>query len=258
MVSRIKLEQYAICAWFECTNLHHRILEPSDLEYNDYTKPKNLLITTKPYFVLLPSSITPKSDILSSIDFIRNHNLLLTICSTGHSITGRSFGSNIYNYSFQINFNQNKKISIVNDTNLRVESGATFKQIYPFINNTKSLNDYVIVGGTGKTVGMSGYTLGGGESPLSVKYGLAIDSVVQFELITADKQIINVNNNEYNDLFWALKGGGGGTFGIVTNITTKLHKYEEDKITNLLLIYPYFINNTGSIFFVKSDFDIVD
>ena len=65
--------------------------------------------------------------------------------------------------------------------------------------------------GSSTDVGVVGYTLGGGMGWLARKYGLASDSVRMFELVTADGQVLHVSDTEHPDLFWGLRGGGGGS-----------------------------------------------
>lgn len=62
---------------------------------------------------------------------------------------------------------------------------------------------------------------GGGHSPLASIYGLAADQVLAFQVVTADGQFLTVSDDENVDLFWALRGGGGSTFGVVTSATVK-------------------------------------
>ena len=88
-----------------------------------------------------------------------------------------------------------------------------------------------MIGGSAHTVAIGGYTLGGGHSPISRTYGLAVDNLVEVEMVTADSKVVVANGSgtttiDINgvksfspdtDLFWALRGGGGGTFGIATD-----------------------------------------
>jgi FAD/FMN-containing dehydrogenase len=90
------------------------------------------------------------------------------------------------------------------------------------------------LGDTG-SVGLGGITLGGGVGYLVRKYGLTIDSLLAAEVVTADGQILNVNEKNHPDLFWAIRGGGGN-FGVVTRFKFKL--YEVDKVYGGMLILP--------------------
>jgi FAD/FMN-containing dehydrogenase len=75
-----------------------------------------------------------------------------------------------------------------------------------------------------QTVGwVGGYFAGGGHSPLASLYGMAADQVLAFEVVTADGKFVTASNNVNKDLFWALRGGGGSTFGIVTSAIVKAH-----------------------------------
>lgn len=71
---------------------------------------------------------------------------------------------------------------------------------------------------------MGGYILGGGHSPLSSIYGMAADHVVGFEIVTPIGEFVTADSTSNPDLFWALRGGGGGTFGVVTSVTIKVYK----------------------------------
>jgi FAD/FMN-containing dehydrogenase len=68
-----------------------------------------------------------------------------------------------------------------------------------------------------------GYLAGGGHSPLASIYGMAADQVLAYEVVTADGRFVTASNAVNADLFWALRGGGGSTFGIVTSVIAKAH-----------------------------------
>ena len=109
----------------------------------------------------------------------------------------------------------------------------------------------VIVGGSAHTVAVGGYTLGGGHSPMSPMFGLAVDNLLEVELITTNGNDVtalphstitnyangsSVTEND-GDLFWALSGGGGGTFGIATTFTFKLH-LPADEVVHFTCMWP--------------------
>lgn len=95
-----------------------------------------------------------------------------------------------------------------------------------------------MIGGSAHTVAIGGYTLGGGHSPISRMYGLAVDNLLEVEMITADSRLVVANDNgttstdingqtthsSNTDLIWASRGGGGGTFGVATKFTFRLHE----------------------------------
>lgn len=84
---------------------------------------------------------------------------------------------------------------------------------------------YRVIGGECPTVGIvGGYTQGGGHSMLSSLYGLGADQTLEWEVVTAQGQHLKATPNENSDLYWALSGGGGGTFGVVLSMTVRAHR----------------------------------
>ena len=91
------------------------------------------------------------------------------------------------------------------------------------IEATKALG-LVTVGGECSTVGVAGgYSQGGGHSALSTNFGLGADNILEMEVVTAEGCIVTASRTENEDLYWALSGGGGGTYGIVVSMTVKAH-----------------------------------
>lgn len=81
-----------------------------------------------------------------------------------------------------------------------------------------------MVSGECPTVGMAGgYSQGGGHSALSSKYGLGADQVLEWEVIDGNGRFLVANREQNSDLYWALSGGGGGTYGVVWSMTSKAH-----------------------------------
>lgn len=82
----------------------------------------------------------------------------------------------------------------------------------------------VIVGGDSSSVGLAGgYTQGGGHGPLVSTFGLGADQALEWEVITATGQYLKATPTENKDLYWALSGGGGGTYGVVLSLTVKAY-----------------------------------
>ena len=85
-------------------------------------------------------------------------------------------------------------------------------------------NDVVVVGGYSFSVGASGgYPQGAGHSVNGPQFGLAVDNMLEVEIVTADQQILTINSCTNEDLFWAVRGGGGGSWGVITSITYEAH-----------------------------------
>ena len=84
--------------------------------------------------------------------------------------------------------------------------------------------DVLVVGGNALTVGASGgYSLAGGHGAMSPMYGLTVDNILEVDVVIADGTLLTANECTNTDLFWALRGGGGGTFGVVTRMVHKAH-----------------------------------
>ncbi len=82
-----------------------------------------------------------------------------------------------------------------------------------------------VIGGACPTVGLAGgYTQGGGHSTLASKYGLSADQALEWEVVDGTGKLLRATRTENSDLFWALSGGGGATFGVVWSLTSKAHK----------------------------------
>lgn len=91
-----------------------------------------------------------------------------------------------------------------------------------------------VVGGECPTVGLAGgYSQGGGHSQLASKYGLAADQALAWEVVDGTGQFLRASRTENSDLFWALSGGGGGTYGVVWSLTSRAHKDIPVSATNL-------------------------
>ena len=112
-----------------------------------------------------------------------------------------------------------------------IGSGATAGEV------TTTLAEHGLAIGFGDTgsVGVGGITLGGGVGYLVRRYGLTIDSVLAAELVTADGQVLQVDETSHPDLFWAIRGGGGN-FGVATRFRFRLH--ELGQIVGGMLVQP--------------------
>ncbi|PQE23176.1 FAD binding domain-containing protein [Rutstroemia sp. NJR-2017a BVV2] len=104
---------------------------------------------------------------------------------------------------------------------------------------TANAEGCVVVEGDGPTVGIAGgYTQGGGTSPLASKFGLAADQVLEWEVVTGTGELLTATPSQHSDLYWALSGGGGGTYGVVLSMTVKLHRNMPTAGATLSLVEP--------------------
>ncbi len=155
-------------------------------------------------------------DVKAAVDFARTWGLPLAVKAGGHSNAGHS----AIEGGLLIDLSPMKGISIEpEEKTARVEPGVKWGEFNPVAER----HGLATPGGTISTVGVAGFTLGGGGGYLSRKYGMAIDNLLSAELVTADGRIVRASADENPDLFWAIRGGGGN-FGIVTAFEFRLHE----------------------------------
>ncbi|KAF2127476.1 FAD-binding domain-containing protein [Dothidotthia symphoricarpi CBS 119687] len=165
------------------------------------------------------------SDVRLAIAFAALKNLRLVVRNTGHDYLGRSTGAG----SLAVWTHHLKNIDLIQSYNSSEYSGPAFKigagvQGFEIMAAARD-NGLVVVGGECPTVGIAGgYTQGGGHSALSTSFGLSADNVLNWEVVTATGRLVNANKKENPDLYWALNGGGGSTYGIVVSMTVKTYK----------------------------------
>ncbi|EJD43860.1 FAD binding domain-containing protein [Auricularia subglabra TFB-10046 SS5] len=173
-------------------------------------------------FVILAKT---KEHIKAGVDFAREHNLRLVIRNTGHDFMGRSTGFG----ALIINTHSFKQTSFIKSYAgpgsyrggaVTVGAGIQVRELYRLANQQSP--PVVVVGGECPTVGLAGgFIQGGGHGPMASFYGMGADNALQFEIISASGQFVVANEVENPDLFWALKGGGPSTFGVVVSATVK-------------------------------------
>ncbi|KAJ4985321.1 isoamyl alcohol oxidase (FAD binding domain-containing protein) [Stagonosporopsis vannaccii] len=165
------------------------------------------------------------ADIQRTIAFAASKNIRLVIRNTGHDYLGRSTGAG----ALAVWTHHLKNISHIPAYKSPEYSGAAFKlgagvQGFEIMTAARD-KGLVVVGGECPTVGIAGgYTQGGGHSAISTSFGLAADNVLNWEVVTASGKLVNANKRENYDLYWALNGGGGSTYGIVVSMTVKAHE----------------------------------
>ncbi|KAH8920933.1 FAD-binding domain-containing protein [Atractiella rhizophila] len=152
------------------------------------------------------SLVETAEDVRQSILFAAKHNLRTRVKSTGHSFTGGAsakgaFGINVHkmqDISFTNNF-QLTGTSIKKGPAVTVGAGVQFIDLYAAANE----QNVVVIGGGCDSVSVSGWALGGGHSRYSVHYGLGVDNLLEFEIVTPTGQLMTVNEKQNTDLWWA-------------------------------------------------------
>ena len=90
-----------------------------------------------------------------------------------------------------------------------------------------------IVSGWASTVGVIGWSIGGGHGPFAPGKGVGVDNILEATLVSAEGELLTVNATSNSDLFWAIRGGGGSNWGIFLSVTYRMHKIPEGGITQV-------------------------
>jgi FAD/FMN-containing dehydrogenase len=163
------------------------------------------------------------------VAFATQRGAPLSIRGGGHNIAGRS----VLDGGIVVDLSPMKGVSIDPDARtVRAQGGVIWKEF----NRETALYGLATTGGFVSTTGIAGLTLGGGFGWLMAKHGLAADNLVSAEVVTATGDVIRANGSEHEDLFWALRGGGGN-FGAVTGFEYNLHPLHE--VTGGLVAHPF-------------------
>ncbi len=221
-------------------SLRGDLIQPSDEGYDAARKVYNGMIDRRPKFIVRCADV---ADIISAVNFARENNLLLAVRGGGHN--GAGLGVCDGGLVIDLSRRRGTRVDPKNRT-VRVESGCTWGDVdhatHPF--------GLAVPTGIVSTTGVAGLTLGGGHGYLARKFGLTIDNLLEADLVLADGSLVTASPKENEDLYWAIRGGGGN-FGVVTSFLFKANPVSTvyagpmlwplDKAVELLEWYREFI-----------------
>ncbi|HLI17315.1 MAG TPA: FAD-binding oxidoreductase [Rhodanobacteraceae bacterium] len=173
------------------------------------------------------------SDVVAAVNFAREHKLRLVVKGGGHSYQGTSDAPDSLlvwtRYLDDITIHdafvpKGCAAKVKPQPAVSVGAGQIWGHTYDAV--TTKAGRYVQGGGC-MTVGVAGLVSSGGFGSWSKRYGTAAANLLEAEVVTADGNIRTVNACNDPDLFWALKGGGGGSFGVITRLTMRTHELPE-------------------------------
>jgi FAD/FMN-containing dehydrogenase len=201
------------------------LLLPADAGYDDARTVWNRMIDRRPAMI---ARCARADDVVAAVHFARQHDLLLSVRSGGHNVTGHA----VCERGLMIDLSPMKAIRVDPGQRLAsVEAGLTWKE-FDTATQTYGL---ATTGGIISSTGVAGLTLGGGHGWLMRRHGLACDNLVAVELVTADGRRLRASHAEHADLFWGVRGGGGN-FGIVTSFEFRLHPIST--VLGGMLLFP--------------------
>lgn len=208
------------------SSLRGKLILPNEEGYDKSRTIWNGMIDKYPAMVV---KCAGPSDVIAAVNFARENKLILAVKAGGHSFAGRSTcdGGLLIDLS-----NMNSvRVDPVNQT-ARAEAGALLADLD---HETQAFGLAVTAGVVSHT-GIAGLTLGGGQGYLMNKFGLTIDNLLSVDMVLADGSYVKASKTENEDLFWAIRGGGGN-FGVVTSLEYQLHKVGPEVLAGMIL-YP--------------------
>ncbi len=192
--------------------VHGQVVVEGDAAYDTARRVYNGMIDRRPRVVV---RCTDAADVMACVDFARESGLDVSVRGGAHSVPG--FGTNDDGVVIDLSGMTGTRVDPSART-VRAEGGCTWGAFnhatYPF--------GLATTGGIIASTGIAGLTLGGGIGYLARAFGLTCDNLISADVVTADGQFVVASKKEHEDLFWALRGGGGN-FGVVTSFEYQLH-----------------------------------
>jgi FAD/FMN-containing dehydrogenase len=173
-------------------------------------------------------SVARPGDVATALAFAQDHGLPIAIRSGGHSYPGWSAGDG----RLVIDLRPLHRVSL-DGAIATIGAGASLIQVYDVL-GTQGRG---VAGGSCPTVGIGGLTQGGGVGVLARAHGLTCDAVTRMRVVLADGRVVTASADHEPDLFWALRGGGGGHLGVVTSFT--MSTFATPTITRAFLAWPF-------------------
>ena len=195
---------------------HGQVITSTDTSYETARRVYNGMIDKKPKVIV---RCTDVGDVMAAVDFARENALPLSVRGGSHSVPG--FGTN--DDGVVIDLAPMHGIRVDPSTRrARAEGGCTWGDF----NHATYAFGLATTGGIIASTGIAGLTLGGGIGYLSRKHGLSCDNLLSADVVTADGRFLVASARENEELFWALRGGGGN-FGVVTSFEYQLHPVKD-------------------------------
>jgi FAD/FMN-containing dehydrogenase len=187
------------------------LIRPAHDDYDQARRVRNLGADRHPALI---ARAADAADVIRGVTFAREHDLTLAVRSGGHSLAGYSTVDD----GLVIDLSRMRGLSI--DPERRIAWAQPGLRWGEYAQAAQAYGLATSAGDTA-TVGLGGLTLGGGIGWMVRKYGLTIDNLLSVEMVTADGRLVRASADEYPDLFWAARGGGGN-FGIATAFQLRL------------------------------------
>jgi FAD/FMN-containing dehydrogenase len=194
------------------SHLRGPLLLPGEPGYDDARTLWNAMIDRRPGLIVRCLGV---ADVVTCVNFAREHGLPLSIKGGGHNISGLAVGDDVMTLDMSL------MRGVWVDPTLRI-ARAQAGCLLGDVDRETQLHGLAAVLGVVSTTGVAGFTLGGGFGYLTRRFGWSCDSLHSVDVVTADGSIRRASDDENAGLFWGLRGGGGN-FGVVTSFEYELH-----------------------------------
>lgn len=193
-------------------NLRGELIEPGDKGYDAARKIYNAMIDKRPRLI---ARCVDVGDVMTAVNFARQNQMLLAVRGGGHN----GGGLGVCDDGLVIDLSPMRYTRVdPKARTVRVGGGCTWGDV----DHATHAFGMATPSGIISTTGVGGLTLGGGIGHLTRKCGLSIDNLLSVDMVLADGRFVTASAEENEDLFWAVRGGGGN-FGVVTSFLFKLH-----------------------------------
>jgi hypothetical protein len=191
------------------------VVLPGDRRYPKLRRVRNQAVNKRPAVIVRCAN---QKDVQLAVEFAHGKELLTAVRSGGHSFAGHG----VCEGGIVIDLSSMKRAQIdPDDEKILIEPGIIASELDCL---TQAFRMAVPLGSC-PTVGVAGYSLGGGESSLTPRFGYGCDSIVSLDVVTADSKVLRASTEENPELFWAMRGAGAN-FGIATSLEFQLHPIE--------------------------------
>jgi hypothetical protein len=194
------------------STLRGELIQRSDPQYEEARRLYNGMIDKRPLLIVRCADV---ADVISAVRFARENDLLTAVRGGGHN--GPGLGSCDDGLVIDVSLMKGVRVDAERRT-VRAEAGCT----QGGVDHAAHALGLAVPAGIVSSTGIAGLTLGGGHGYLSRKYGLTIDNLLEADVVLADGQLVTASAAKNEDLFWALRGGGGN-FGVVTSFLYRAH-----------------------------------
>lgn len=200
------------------------VLVPGETGYDDARKIWNGMFDKKPRVISRCRSV---ADVVESVNFARDNNLLVAVKGGGHNSAGTASCDD----GMMIDLSLMNNVEVDGNKEIAIAQGGCL--LSDLDDGTQEFG-LAVPGGIISHTGVGGLTLGGGFGWISRKYGLSVDNLISADIVTASGSVVKASDKENTDLFWAIRGGGGN-FGIVTSFEFKCASVGKEIYSGLII-----------------------